>query len=365
MRIHLLLLSAIFALLIAPSSVCDCSCVQPPPGYNPGQWAPDSTDAIFEGRVASIDLKGAFLKARNGDVIPTGMDDEDSPFTLVSFSVTRTYQNIEQETVGLRTGLGGGDCGFHFEHGPQYLVFAHEDKPGDLQTNICSDTALLDESTTKLAYLRREPVISDGVGKPSMNRGELRGRVSGAGLDFSDSRVLVFQAGNKSFVPSGEAQVAKDGSFLTTGVIPGKYYLVFMSPAEESPTAFEFYPGVSKASEATMVEVSAGQDRSELVFKIASQSTFSVSGNVLAPSKSTMPTDSKVVLMNADPLSHYLAYSQDVAPNGSFDFPQVLPGKYWTFISVDSDGPSKWLTRKVEVNVEGETRNVLSELIAK
>ncbi len=139
-----------------------------------------------------------------------------------------------------------------------------------------------------------------------------------------------------------------------------------MNRADDSPTSsFVFFPGVTKFSDAEPLAVTSGQVSANLVFNVPTQPTFSVSGTVLVSNKSALPEQSKVILLNADPLSFLQAYSQDIAPNGSFEFSQVLPGKYWAFVVTDSDGTSKWLTRKVEVNVDVTTTNLSLELTAK
>src|SRR5229473_8123345 len=55
----------------------------------------------------------------------------------------------------------------------------------------------------------------------------------------------------------------------------------------------------------------------------------------------------------SDRLLLALGYSADVATDGTFSLLHVLPGKYWAVVRVDSDGTTKWSTRKVEVNVDG------------
>jgi hypothetical protein len=128
--------------------------------------------------------------------------------------------------------------------------------------------------------------------------------------------------------------------------------------AENSPTSFVFFPGVVKSSGATAIEVKDGQANSELAFDVPRQPTFSISGTVLVSPKAALPTECKVALLSADSLSSALAYTQEVAPNGSFDFPRVLPGKYWAFVIVDSDAASNWLTRKAEVDVDASGANL-------
>jgi hypothetical protein len=331
------------------------------------EWRANRSDAIFEGRVESVDLKWSVIEAKVGALIPADIEDDNSPEMQVSFDVSRSYRGEQQKNIRIRTGVGGGDCGFDFQVGEQYLVYAFADESGKLSTGICSGTALLDERKADVSYLRGEPVVSENVVRNrNATTGKLCGRVLPAGLDFADSRIFLLRVGNKRPIPSDEAEVNRDGSFCANDVIPGKYYLLFMNRADDSPTSsFVFFPGVTKFSDAEPMTVTSGQVNSNLVFNVPTQPTFSVSGTVLVPNKAAMPEQSKVILLSADPLSFLQAYSQDIAPNGSFEFSQVLPGKYWAFVVTDSDGASKWLTRKVEVIVDVRTTNLSLELIAK
>jgi hypothetical protein len=55
--------------------------------------------------------------------------------------------------VEVATGRGGGDCGYAFERGRDYLVYASEAE-GILQTGICSRTARAERAAEDLSYLR-------------------------------------------------------------------------------------------------------------------------------------------------------------------------------------------------------------------
>jgi protocatechuate 3,4-dioxygenase beta subunit len=72
---------------------------------------------------------------------------------LVRFTVERAFRGIEGKEVEVITGLGGGDCGYGFRLGQQYLVYAHssEDK---LFTSICSGTRPLSEAANDLSYIQ-------------------------------------------------------------------------------------------------------------------------------------------------------------------------------------------------------------------
>jgi hypothetical protein len=310
-------------------------------------------------------LKWAFLEAKVGDVIPADIEAH-PPFMQVSFDVSRSYRGAQTKNIRIKTGVGGGDCGFDFEVGKQYLVYAFADESGDLFTGICSETALLEESRANLTYLRGEPIASEGVERNNpVAAGKLCGRVVRTGLDFTDSQILLLRVGNGSPIPTDGVDLASDGSFCANGVIPGKYHVVFINGAEGSPTSFAFFPGVVKSSEADAVEVKSGQPNSKIVFNVPPQPTFSVRGTVHASRKAALPTECKVALMRTDPSSFALTYTQDVGPNGYFDFQRVLPGEYWAFVVVDSDAASNWLTRKAQVDVEVTVANLSLELIAK
>ncbi len=61
---------------------------------------------------------------------------------LVTIQVHRSWKGLEPGRVVLRTGFGQGDCGFRFDEGMTYLVYASVDHSTEmLATSICSRTA--------------------------------------------------------------------------------------------------------------------------------------------------------------------------------------------------------------------------------
>ena len=105
----------------------------------------------------------------------------------------------------LSTGLGGGDCGFDFEVGKQYLVYAFKyafkDETGELSTNICTGTTRLEKSSENLAYPRGKRVAPAANKEASTRTSNLCGRVIPAdATGSSDSLVLLVRLGSKSRV---------------------------------------------------------------------------------------------------------------------------------------------------------------------
>jgi hypothetical protein len=322
-------------------------------------------DAIFEGKVESVELRWKLKEAQLGDVIPTEATDLDQDGTVmqVSFEVLHSYRGDQRRPMRLSTGLGGGDCGFDFEVGKRYLVYAFKDEAGELSTSTCTRTTRLRKSPENLAYLPGKRVAPATNKEASITTSKLCGRVVPTDATGSvDSQVLLVRAGSKSPVPGSEAGPLSDGSFCITDVNPGKYYLLFVNRIEESLTSFVYFPGVSDLSQATAIHVIPGHAPSDLVFDIPAQATFSVSGMVSNSDNPQLPAEVKVMLISSSqPL---LAYTSDAATSGSFVFDQVLPGEYWAVVTVAPSIESKWSTRKSRVEVVGDTTQLSLELIA-
>ncbi len=131
---------------ISPVLVEACSCV----GSGPPCQSFWNTDAVFSGQVTEI--KDATIKtvSKDGD-----NRDFTFPKRTVRFAVNESFRGIEERTIELETGMGGGDCGFAFETGQSYLVYAYRNKEtGKLGTGICTRTQLLAKASEDLEYFR-------------------------------------------------------------------------------------------------------------------------------------------------------------------------------------------------------------------
>ena len=73
----------------------------------------------------------------------------------VKVKVESSWEESLPEEVTVFTGRGGGDCGFHFEVGESYLVFAYGSGNGSLWTNICQRTAGISGAKLDLKILGR------------------------------------------------------------------------------------------------------------------------------------------------------------------------------------------------------------------
>lgn len=122
-----------------------CSCADPGP---PCRALPRS-DAVFVGEVAEISDAGG------------------EPPRRVRLVVEESFHGgggKQGATLEVGTGRGGGDCGYGFEAGERYLVYAERPRGSDaLYTGICTRTRRLADAAVDLDYLRHRPERMAGI----------------------------------------------------------------------------------------------------------------------------------------------------------------------------------------------------------
>jgi hypothetical protein len=82
--------------------------------------------------------------------IGTVIKQADSDMVYFLFSVSHTFKGNKADTLTIKTGFGGGDCGVKFEIGKEYLIYSHS-----RQTSICrrNSLAINNPDITKLKFL--------------------------------------------------------------------------------------------------------------------------------------------------------------------------------------------------------------------
>jgi hypothetical protein len=108
-------------------------------------------DAVFVGRVLSI----------------ADAPDGQWPARVVRFAVAESFIGGQAGEAVVRTGQGGGDCGFRFDVGTTYVIYAHRTDTGALSTGICSRTAKTALNGGELAMLRRLDRARGSIGRVS------------------------------------------------------------------------------------------------------------------------------------------------------------------------------------------------------
>jgi hypothetical protein len=361
----------------------------------------DRSAAVFEGIPERFELQWNLLNAKEGELISADdLGPNNFPRMLITFRVQKAYKGDLGQTVQVKTGLGGGDCGAVFSPGLTYLVFAGMRADLGLEVGMCSPGGWVGAGSTavELRYLRKEhPINSDlapsrrwsGKGfaeQEEKRRNELEaerkrydaatGKICGTIVsektkDGSAAIVSFLPTAGHSPAAYPTTSVNPDNSFCSEPLGPGKYYLYFTRTSQERFVSGTYYPGVPEVSKAIPLDVSPGQTQSDIVFKIPTQSTYSVRGLISTNDKSGLNSNSVyITLLNLDDLSIYNRHIQPIDFQGSFPLPNtryfhfddVLPGHYAALVSVLGRG---WLTRKVEVNVTTHMKFISLELIHK
>lgn len=145
MRKILFFLVLLFIFCVNSFSAFACSCIMP------GTVAEEveRADAVFFGTVMDVDgpVFGAYV----------------FPDVAVTFTVQEYWKGVFSEPLVIHTGQGGGDCGYPFEEGESYLVYAYVDENDDLHANICSRTALVSDAEEDLVKLPKGNILDETV----------------------------------------------------------------------------------------------------------------------------------------------------------------------------------------------------------
>lgn len=145
----------LFTMFAIPQPASACSCIMP----GPLDIEFSQATAVFSGRVVNIKNNYTPIVAFAEKIATTlGFD----PFyfytdrfwgNTVTFEVTNSWKLVNTTTIQVRTGNGGGDCGYGFSVGSDYLVYAGHIRGEGLGTSICTRTTELSSAAEDLASL--------------------------------------------------------------------------------------------------------------------------------------------------------------------------------------------------------------------
>jgi len=73
---------------------------------------------------------------------------------LILIRIGEVLSGVEpgRQEIEILTGFGGGDCGYPFQTGAEYVVYAYKNSDGRLETGTCSRTRPLAEAGDDVAY---------------------------------------------------------------------------------------------------------------------------------------------------------------------------------------------------------------------
>lgn len=116
-----------------------CGCDLPPRGQSESSAvgaALGQSDAVFVGTVVEIQTESRWRKT-------------------ISFEIESIWKGKLQSRIMITTGSGNADCGFPFELGEIYLVYASKGSETVPSTNICTRTRRFREARTDIRRLNK------------------------------------------------------------------------------------------------------------------------------------------------------------------------------------------------------------------
>jgi hypothetical protein len=206
-------LALIFFFSFAIAQACSCSRPSAP------CEAYSQVDAIFVGMAKDITwieteekLEGKIIKRL-------------SP--AFTFLVNQGFRGVVEEQIWIHTGMGGGDCGYVFKLGEQYLVYSYRNKSDQkkLMTSICTRTRPIAQAQEDLEYL-------NGLLKASP-----KSRIYGEVLNYSqrgepaqrttyEGVAVTVEGGGKSY----STKTDQDGKYSVSGLAEGDYKVRISPP---------------------------------------------------------------------------------------------------------------------------------------
>ena len=127
---------SLLSLSIGPITSYACDCVKPPSVED----ELERSQAVFSGKVLEVnEINKGYMKKR------------------VLLEVAETWKGVSESQVIITTGSGGGDCGYKFHVGEEYLVYANPSSmyggQEELVSIICDRTTELSTAQEDLAVL--------------------------------------------------------------------------------------------------------------------------------------------------------------------------------------------------------------------
>jgi hypothetical protein len=188
-------------------------------------------------------------------------------YRLVIVRATAVYRGPKQEKFEVKTGLGGGDCGFDFETGESYLIYARRNEKGALLTSTCSETRVVEYAGPDLRILRGEPPAPEDSLDPETYQkhfwAEYSRNVCGRvirsdGTPASGASIQLVRERHDGFPPRGwYADSKPDGAYCFEYVPRGRYFVSARQDDEKNGT--RFVGALSKSWRPLAIRVESGK----------------------------------------------------------------------------------------------------------
>jgi hypothetical protein len=234
------------------------------------------------------------------------------PHRVIHFEAVEGFVGVAGGAVDVRTGMGGGDCGYRFISGESYFVYAYHEGEGAgaLWVSDCGATKSLAKAHTDLAYARQ---VSRGG-----DQARLFGRVIGSargGLQDSLEQTGIANVKVTAEGPADQHLTAvtdAEGFFSFTGSHEGAYTVRAAVP--------DRFPGIAPQE----VTVPAG-DCKGLVLE--SNGLASLAGRVVGAGGKPV-YGLEVKLIPADGADSMVGEKSGTSLGGRYSWEHLPPGAY-------------------------------------
>lgn len=302
-----------FLMILGTGNAIACSCMFPGPPCQ-AAWKAES---VFRARVVDIAASPA------GAYDPKKI--EWTPVRVSLFIEERLLgPQTAKTTVEVWTGRGGGDCGYAFERGVTYVVYAGKAQDGRLTTGICSRTRPESEAAEDLAYFRsletRKETAEISGTVQTLKPGAYGGRTA---VPLAGARVTLTGGGTVKSTTADEA-----GTFRFGGLPAGKYKV---APSADGYSEVTSWPEIDLHAK--------GCFEAPLWLSVDRR----IKGRVTAAGTPVANLDLELVPMR--PRSEgelpFSAHQAKTGDDGSYEFKNVDEGDYYLGYGISRDVAAK------------------------
>src|SRR5271157_1862605 len=309
-RTVLAVVCSVLILLGQGKSLLACSC-SVHPVCDPHRYL----DADFIGEVISSEMV---------EHQPT----DDRPGILVLVRVLEHFRGTPKtgEIIEIRTGVGGGDCGFKFKIGAKYLIDAYREKDGVFETNICNLTMPIEQAEIELRALRAIAAgrkVPDLTGILSKNTG--LSPESYEEMPFPGIRVALQPAAGG---PALESTTDSFGAFTFQSLASGTYRVRLGLPSNFSPALSSFSGWLPDDRLPLLVITKSEREFAPCHIEILAETSGSISGIIKVPGNKPVDWYVYAASVVANGESEHTVQETHTDSNGVFHLLHLPAGRY-------------------------------------
>jgi hypothetical protein len=235
------------------------------------------------------------------------------------FDIEKLLKGEIKDSIIIETGFGGGDCGYQFQEGVEYLVYAYKKERG-YSTSICSRTTSLGASICDSIFFDKMPQI--------LSRSSLLG-------------VIRYWGNNEGFVDMKNLKVTlwnKENHYVTSTSTRGSYFFYDIKPGEYN-IELDIADSLYFSPYDSTVRIDSLQCEEQFIYlrpntQISGRAVFL---NGLPASR----VELSIVPADTQSLRHSLGYFESVVSDdsGYFRFRKgITLGRY--FVAINPNGPT-------------------------